>query len=211
VEAVPAEALSSEEGALDRVLTLPNVISLARILLLVLFCWLLFGPNRRVPATIVLMVIGATDFLDGYLARRFHQVSTLGKVLDPVADRLVLVTGILAITVYGAVPAWLAGVVLGRELVVSLAVLALAAMGARRIDVLWVGKAGTFGLLCCFPLFLLGDQRATWARVLTDVTWVAVVPALILSFVAAAAYVPLARRALEERRPGPARHEPVTS
>ncbi len=107
------------------------------------------------------MVIGVTDFLDGYLARRFHQVSTLGKVLDPVADRLVLVTGILAITVYGAVPAWLAGVVLGRELVVSLAVLALAAMGARRIDVLWVGKAGTFGLLCCFPLFLLGDQRAT--------------------------------------------------
>lgn len=208
---MPAEALSGEEGALDRVLTLPNVISLARILLLVLFCWLLFGPNRRVPATIVLMVIGATDFLDGYLARRFHQVSTLGKVLDPVADRLVLVTGILAITVYGAVPAWLAGVVLGRELVVSLAVLALAAMGARRIDVLWVGKAGTFGLLCCFPLFLLGDQRATWARVLTDVTWVAVVPALILSFVAAAAYVPLARRALEERRPGPARHEPVTS
>lgn len=208
---MPAEALSGEEGALDRVLTLPNVISLARILLLVLFCWLLCGPNRRVPATIVLMVIGATDFLDGYLARRFHQVSTLGKVLDPVADRLVLVTGILAITVYGAVPAWLAGVVLGRELVVSLAVLTLAAMGARRIDVLWVGKAGTFGLLCCFPLFLLGDQRATWARVLTDVTWVAVVPALILSFVAAAAYVPLARRALEERRPGPARHEPVTS
>jgi cardiolipin synthase len=211
VEAVPAEALSGEEGALDRVLTVPNVISLARILLLVLFCWLLFGPDRRVPATIVLMAIGVTDFLDGYLARRFHQVSTLGKVLDPVADRLVLVTGILAITIYGAVPAWLAGVVLGRELVVSLAVLALAAMGARRIDVLWVGKAGTFGLLCCFPLFLLGDQRATWARVLTDVTWVAVVPALILSFVAAAAYVPLARRALEERRPGPARHEPVTS
>jgi cardiolipin synthase len=211
VEAVPAEALSGEEGALDRVLTLPNVISLARILLLVLFCWLLFGPDRRVPATVVLMVIGVTDFLDGYLARRFHQVSTLGKVLDPVADRLVLVTGILAITIYGAVPAWLAGVVLGRELVVSLAVLALAVVGARRIDVLWVGKAGTFGLLCCFPLFLLGDQRAAWARVLTDVTWVAVVPALILSFVAAAAYVPLARRALEERRPGPARHEPVTS
>ncbi len=208
---MPAEALNGEEGALDRVLTLPNVISLARILLLVLFCWLLFGPDRRVPATVVLMVIGVTDFLDGYLARRFHQVSTLGKVLDPVADRLVLVTGILAITIYGAVPAWLAGVVLGRELVVSLAVLALAVVGARRIDVLWVGKAGTFGLLCCFPLFLLGDQRAAWARVLTDVTWVAVVPALILSFVAAAAYVPLARRALEERRPGPARHEPVTS
>ena len=62
---------------------------------------------------------------------------------------------------------------LGRELLVSVAVLVLAALGARRIDVLWVGKAGTFGLMCCFPLFLLGDEQATWARVLTDVTWVA--------------------------------------
>jgi len=210
VEAVPTEALSGEDGGLDRVLTVPNLISLGRILLLGLFLWLLFGADRRILATIVLMVIGVTDFLDGYLARRFHQVSTLGKVLDPLADRLVLVTGVLAITIYGAVPAWLAAVVLGRELVVSLAVVALAALKARRIDVLWVGKAGTFGLLCCFPLFLLGDQHVVWARVLTDVTWVAVAPALVLSFLAAAAYLPLARRALEEARQGHARHEPVT-
>jgi cardiolipin synthase len=157
------------------------------------------------------MVVGVSDFLDGYLARRFHQVSTLGKVLDPVADRVVLVTGVLAITVYGAVPAWLAAVVLGRELIVSAAVLVLAALKARRIDVLWVGKAGTFGLLCCFPLFLLGDESASWAHVLTDVTWVLVVPALILSFVAAAAYVPLARRAFDERRSAALQSQPVTS
>jgi cardiolipin synthase len=157
------------------------------------------------------MVVGVTDFLDGYLARRFHQVSTLGKVLDPVADRLVLVTGVLAITVYGAVPVWLAAVVLGRELLVSVAAIVLAALRTRRIDVLWVGKAGTFGLMCCFPLFLLGDERATWARVLTDVTWVAVVPALIFSFAALFAYVPLVRGALEERRMRRTRHEPVTS
>ena len=92
-----------------------------------------------------------------------------------------------------------------------MAVLVLAALGARRIDVLWVGKAGTFGLLCCFPLFLLGDENASWARVLTDVTWVAVVPALLLSFVAAVAYVPLARQALSERQSGQARREPVAS
>jgi len=208
---VPTRALSGEDGNLGRVLTLPNAISLARILLLGLFCWLLIGPDRRIAATVVLMVVGVTDFLDGYLARRFHQVSTLGKVLDPLADRLVLVTSVLAITVYGAVPVWLAVVVLGRELLVSMAVLVLAALKAKRIDVLWVGKAGTFGLLSCFPLFLLGDERATWARVLTDVTWAAVVPALVLSFVAAAAYVPLARRALDERRSGLAHHEPVAS
>jgi cardiolipin synthase len=211
VEAVPTEAIGGEDGSLDRVLTVPNAISFARVLLLGLFCWLLIGPDRRIAATVVLMVVGVTDFLDGYLARRFHQVSTVGKVLDPLADRLVLVTGVLAITAYGAVPAWLAAVVLGRELVVSVAVLVLAALKVRRIDVLWVGKAGTFGLMCCFPLFLLGDEHATWSRVLTDLTWVALVPALILSFVAAASYVPHARRALAERRVAAARHEPVAS
>lgn len=210
VEAASTEAISEGEG-LDRVWTVPNLISFARIVLLGVFCWLLFGPDKQIVATLVLMFVGVTDFLDGYLARRLHQVSTLGKVLDPLADRVVLVTGVLAIAVYGAVPAWLAAIVLGRELLVSVAVVALAALGARRIDVLWVGKAGTFGLLCCFPLFLLGDNQAAWARVLTDVTWVAVVPALIFSFVAAVAYVPLARRALGERRPEHARHEPVTS
>jgi cardiolipin synthase len=171
---------------------------------------LLFAWDERIAATVVLMVVGVTDFLDGYLARRFHQVSNLGKVLDPVADRVVLVTGVISIAVYGAVPGWLAGIVLGREVMVSVAVLVLAGLGAKRIDVLWVGKAGTFGLLCCFPLFLLGDEKATWARVLTDVTWVAVVPALVLSFLAAAAYVPLARRALGERSLKRTEHEPVT-
>jgi cardiolipin synthase len=211
VELVPTGALSGEDGDLGRVLTVPNAISLARILLLGLFCWLLIGPDKRIAATIVLMVVGATDFLDGFLARRFHQVSTVGKVLDPLADRVVLVTGVLAITAYGAVPAWLAVVVLGREVLVSAAVIVLAALKARRIDVLWVGKAGTFGLLCCFPLFLLGDGPEAWAHVVTDVTWVALVPALVLSFVAAAAYVPLARRAVANRRSEPARHEAVTS
>jgi len=210
VKVAPTNALSGEDGNLDRVWTLPNLISLTRILLLGVFCWLLFGPNLRIAATVVLMVVGVTDFLDGFLARRFHQVSTLGKVLDPLADRVVLITGVLAITVYGAVPAWLAALVLGRELLVSTAVVALAALEARRIDVLWVGKAGTFGLLSCFPLFLLGDEHAAWARVLTDVTWVAVVPALVFSFVAAAAYVPLARRAFAQRRPETPGHEPVT-
>jgi cardiolipin synthase len=211
VEAVPTEALSGEDGDLDRVWTVPNVISFARILLLGVFCWLLIGPDSRIAATVVLMVVGATDFLDGFLARRFHQVTTLGKVLDPVADRVVLVTGVLAITAYGAVPVWLAVVVLGRELLVSAAVVVLAALKAKRIDVLWVGKAGTFGLLCCFPLFLLGDEHSSWARVLTDVTWVAVVPALMLSFAAAASYLPLARRAFDERGLAPARSESVSS
>jgi len=190
-----------DEGleGLDRIWTVPNLLSVGRLGLVALFCWLLFGPGDRVAAAAVLAVAGATDFVDGYVARRFHQVTTLGKVIDPTADRVVVATGVIAIAVYGAVPAWLAALVLSRELVVSLAVLGLAALGARRIDVLWVGKAGTFGLMGCFPLFLLSDAPQGWAHVLRDVTWVLVVPALVLSFVAAASYVPLARRALSER------------
>ncbi|MGO9197908.1 MAG: CDP-alcohol phosphatidyltransferase family protein [Acidimicrobiales bacterium] len=197
-----APAGETEEG-LDRIWTIPNLLSVGRLGLLGVFLWLLFGEHQRIAAVIVLAVAGATDFVDGYVARRFNQVSTLGKVLDPTADRIVLGTGVIAIAVYGAVPAWLAGVVLGREVLVSAAVLALAALGARRIDVLWAGKAGTFGLMVCFPLFLLAHAGSSWAHVVSDVTWVLLVPALGLSFVAAISYVPLARKALAERRLAP--------
>lgn len=192
--------MTSDEAGLDRIWTIPNLISFARIALLGVFVWLLFGPDLRVAATIVMMIVGVTDFLDGYAARHLHRVTTLGKVLDPVADRLVLVTGVISIAAYGAVPWWLAVVVLVREIAVSAAVLVLAALGAERIDVLWVGKAGTFGLLCCFPMFLLGDGRGNWAHVLTIATWIGVVPALVLSYAAAFAYVPVARRAYADRR-----------
>jgi cardiolipin synthase len=195
-----AEAAVESPPGLDRIWTIPNLLSVGRLGLLAVFGWLLFGPHDRVAAAIVLAVAGATDFVDGYVARRFNQVTTLGKVLDPTADRIVVAVGVIAITVDGAVPGWLAGIVLGREVLVSGAVLALAALGARRIDVLWVGKAGTFGLMVCFPLFLVSHSSAGWARALHDATWVAVVPALALSFVAAVAYIPVARKALGERR-----------
>ncbi len=193
------EATESAEG-LDRIVTVPNLLSVGRLVLVAVFVWLLFGPDDRVAACIVLAVAGVTDFVDGYIARRFNQVSTLGKVLDPTADRVVLATGVISIAVYGAVPGWLAGVVLAREVLVSGAVLLLASLGAPRIDVLWVGKAGTFGLMVCFPLFLLTDTSGTWAHVLRVMTWIGVVPALALSFYAAVSYVPLARRALADQR-----------
>jgi cardiolipin synthase (CMP-forming) len=194
------EMLIADEEDLDRIWTIPNLLSVGRLGLLCVFAWLLFGAHERVAATAVLVVTGATDFLDGFVARRLHQVTTLGKVLDPTADRIVVGTAVIAITVYGAAPWWLAGVVLGREVLVSGAVLVLAALGARRIDVLWVGKAGTFGLMACFPALLLGDTHAGWGSVLRDITWVFLVPSLALSFAAAVSYVPIARRALAERR-----------
>jgi len=201
---IGADISTAEDAGLDRIWTVPNLLSVGRLALLGLSGWLLFGAHERVAATAVLVVTGATDFLDGYVARRLHQVTTLGKMLDPTADRIVLATSVIGIAAYGAAPWWLAGVVLGREALVSGAVLVLAALGARRIDVLWVGKAGTFGLMGCFPAFLLSDTPARWGSVLRDVTWVFLVPSLALSFAAAVSYVPIARRALAERRVPPA-------
>lgn len=193
-----APGIAHESGE-RRLLTVANGLSLSRLALVAVFLWLLFAEGDRVAAMVVLAVAGMTDFVDGYVARRFNQVTTVGKVLDPTADRIVLATGVVAIAVYGAVPFWLAGVVLGREALVSIAVLALAAVRAPRIDVLFIGKAGTFGLMAAFPLFLLADTRAGWGHVLADATWVLALPALALSLVAAVSYVPLARRSLARR------------
>ena len=187
----------------SRVLTVPNLLSLVRLACVPLFLWLLFGPDppRRAAAAYLLGALGATDWVDGFIARRFHQVSTLGKVLDPTADRILLGVGVVAIMIDGAVPVWLGVIVIVREVLVSLAVVALAAAGARRIDVQWAGKAGTFGLMFAFPLLLAGYRHAVfWHSLARFLGWGCAVPGLLLSWYAAATYVPLARQALREGR-----------
>jgi cardiolipin synthase len=187
----------------DRILTVPNVITVARLACLPIFVWLLFGRDDRAAAGWLLGGLGATDFVDGYIARHFDQGSTLGKVLDPVADRLLFFVGAGAILVDGSAPTWFAVVVLTREALVSVATLVLAALGARRIDVTWFGKAGTFGLMFAFPLFLIGESAASYADLFHALAWVAGIPGLALSLVAAAAYVPIARSALADGRSPP--------
>ena len=146
----------SDSGAQDtsRILTIPNVISIVRLACLPLFLWLLFGRDNRAAAAALLAILGTTDWIDGYIARHFNQVSDLGKILDPVADRLLFFVGVGGILVDGSVPAWFAWAVLIREVLVAAATIVLALAGARRIDVTWFGKAGTFGLMVAFPLFL---------------------------------------------------------
>ena len=121
-----------------------------------MFVWLL-ADDELLAAAALLAVLGATDWVDGWVARRFDQGSDLGKVLDPVADRILLLVAGVALIVQGSVPLVVGILVLAREVVVSVAVLALAAAGARRIDVQWVGKAGTLALMFAFPLFLWAD------------------------------------------------------
>ncbi len=184
----------------DRVLTLPNAVTVARLCLLPLFLWLLLARHERYAAAWVLAAMGATDWVDGYLARHLHQVSTVGKILDPVADRLLLLGGVGAILWVGAVPPWVAVVTLTREAIVAVATLSLAALGARRIDVTWYGKAGTFGLMVAFPLFLVGHSPAGWRGPAEVAAWVAAVPGMTFSVVALARYVTLAQDALADGR-----------
>jgi len=186
----------------DRLLSLPNVITAARFVLVPVFVWLLAQPHHRDwwPAAVVLAVAGATDWLDGQVARRFDQVTNLGKVIDPLADRFLLATAVIGILVVGAVPLVIAIVAITREALVAVAAVALAAAGARRVDVTRVGKAGTFGLMVAFPLFLTGHSAVGWHRTAETLAWVAAIGGLVLGWVSVAVYVPLARAALAEGR-----------
>ena len=188
------------EVGVDRILTVPNVITLVRLACVPVFVWLLFGAHHQTASAGLLAVLGATDWVDGFVARRWHQVSTLGKVLDPTADRVLVGTAVISVIVVGAVPLWFGLLTVVREVLVSAAVLLLAALGAQRIDVLWVGKAGTFGLMFAYPTFLLAHGHAGWQHPVEIVAWLAAVPALTLAWMAAAAYVPLSRRALARGR-----------
>lgn len=184
----------------DRILTVPNVITVIRLCLLPVFLWLLFGRDDRAAAAWLLAALGTTDFFDGYIARRFDQISELGKVLDPVADRLLFFVAIGGILADGSVPVWFAVAVLVREIGIAVATIALAALGAARVDVTWFGKAGAFALMMAFPFFLASHSDLSWADSADTLAWVTGLPGLALSYYSAALYLPLARRALKDGR-----------
>lgn len=184
----------------NRVLTIPNVITVGRLLCLPLFLWLLFHEENRAAAAWLLGALGATDFLDGYVARHFNQTSEIGKILDPVADRLLFFVAIGAILIDGSVPPWFAWAVLIREVLVAAATLVLAAMGARRIEVTWYGKAGTFANMFAFPLFLGSHSTVSYAGLCGFAAWCFGIPGLIFSWYAALLYIPIARDALRAGR-----------
>lgn len=187
--------------------TWANLVTAIRLALLPLFVWLLFATPHRTIASWLLAFIGATDWIDGYLARRFNQTSNLGKILDPTADRLLVMVGILSIALAGGVPWWFAGATLVREVLLSTLTLVLAAMGAARIDVLFWGKVSTFILMVVFPLFLVTSEPHHRAlsglqHVLRDLTWVGGLVGLVMAWVVFVGYIKPAADALERGRQG---------
>jgi cardiolipin synthase len=195
----------SDDASTDAVRTWPNLVTVVRLAFIPLFVWLLFDTNHRASAAWLLATLGATDWIDGFLARRLHQVSNLGKILDPVADRILVITGLLCVAAAAGVPWWFALVTLARELIVSILTLVLAALGAARIDVLWWGKVSTFALMTSYPLFLLTTNPhhaalTSWQQPIRDCTWVIAILGLTLSWIVLAGYVKPALRALRTGR-----------
>ena len=187
----------------DRLLTIPNLVTLVRLLCLPVFLWLLFSRDNRFGAAALLLTLGATDWVDGYLARRLGQVSTFGKMFDPTVDRLLLVVGVGSILYVGAVPAWLGWTVVIREIVLSAFVVTITVLGARRMDVTWNGKMATFLMMGMFPAFLAASDTALPSAAVTFFkvsAWASAIPALIFSFIAFFGYFPAGLAALREGR-----------
>ena len=158
---------------MDRVLTIPNGISVARLAGVPVFLWLVLGPRTATAdywAVGLLILAGLSDWLDGKIARAFNQRSRLGEVLDPAADRLYIAATIVALGVRAIIPWWLIAVLALRELTVGVALVVLRRRaGFSTLQVSFVGKAATLCLLYAFPLLFLGDHPGwggTLARVL---------------------------------------------
>jgi cardiolipin synthase (CMP-forming) len=147
----------------DRVLTLPNLLSLLRLAGVPLMLWLILGPQADILAVVVLTAAGITDYLDGFLARRWHQRSRLGQLLDPAADRLYILATLVGLGLRQLVPWWLVAVLVTRDCVIALLVPVLKTRGYSTLPVHFLGKAATFSLLYAFPCILLGSSPAGWA------------------------------------------------
>lgn len=162
---------SGSDPVHDRVLTVPNVISLARLGLIGVFLYLVLVARADGPAVAILMLSGFSDWADGKLARLLDQSSALGALLDPAIDRLYMVAVPVAFGLRGLVPWWIIGTLLARDLLLAAVLPVLRSRGLTALPVTYVGKAGTFALMSAFPLILLGQWDALAGRVAASIGW----------------------------------------
>ncbi|MEO5723867.1 MAG: CDP-alcohol phosphatidyltransferase family protein [Ilumatobacteraceae bacterium] len=187
----------------DRYLTVPNLFTLVRLCCIPLFLYVLFGRDNQAGAAWLLGGLGATDWVDGWLARRFHQTSEFGKVFDPTADRLLFIVGLAGIIIKGAAPLWFAWAVVAREVAVGGTVaVATLAFRMKRFDVTWWGKAGTFLLMFAVPGFMLGSSDISAHRGFQVASWIIGIPGLLISYYTAFTYIPKIRDNVRAGRTG---------
>jgi cardiolipin synthase (CMP-forming) len=156
----------------DRVLTVPNALSVLRLLLVPVFLYLLFGIHANAWAVAVLMFSGFSDWADGKIARLVpNQSSRLGALLDPAVDRIYMVTVPLSLAFHGSVPWWIVLTLIGRDAVLATTLPILRTRGLTALPVTYIGKAATFALMSGFPLILLGQWDSLWSRVILSCGW----------------------------------------
>ena len=194
-------AQSPSTDSYDRLLTVPNLLSVLRLLGVPLFLWLLLGPHADVAALVVLALSGISDWADGVLARRLHQASRLGELLDPLADRLYILATLIGLTLRDIIPWWLAALIVLRDLVLLATVPALRRRGYWSLPVHYLGKAGTFALLYAFPLLLLASHEGTAADIARPIAWAFTIWGVALYWWAGVLYLMQFNR-LRRRQPG---------
>lgn len=188
-------------AASDRVLTVPNLISLARILLIPVFVGLLVDPDTTTAGLILFALVIATDWVDGAVARRMGQVSELGKVLDPLADRLAIAAGLIALMIRGIFPLWAGGLILVRDLAVVIGVALLSTRGIR-LEVRWIGKLATFSLMTAIVAVAWGNLDLPLNEGALVVGWAAFAVGITEYYVSAWVYATELRRASRAARTG---------
>jgi len=183
----------------DRVLTIPNGISAARLAGVPVFLWLVLGPRTAAAddwAVGLLIAAGLSDWLDGKIARALNQTSRLGQLLDPAADRLYIAATLAGLAVRGIIPWWLVAVLVSRELVLGVALLALRRHSYGPLQVSFLGKAATLCLLYAFPLLFLGSHAGDAALAARVTGWAFAIWGTALYWWAAARYLVQARQVI---------------
>jgi cardiolipin synthase (CMP-forming) len=185
--------------ASSAVLTVPNLLSLARIVLIPVFCWLAANEGTRLGGIALFAVVVSTDWVDGYVARRTGQVSEVGRILDPVADRLAIAAGLLTFAIVDIFPFWAALLILLRDIVVLLGGAALLWGRGLRVDVRWLGKIATFSLMAAIAWIAWGNAGGALGDVFLVGGWLAFVVGIVEYYLAAALYAIDVRDALAAR------------
>jgi CDP-diacylglycerol--glycerol-3-phosphate 3-phosphatidyltransferase len=157
--------------AADRVLTVPNVLSAIRLLLIPVFVYVLLVEHANAWAVGILMFSGISDWADGKIARMLNQSSRLGVLLDPAVDRLYMVAVPITMAAGGLLPWWFVITLLVRDGLLACTLPSLRSRGLSALPVTYLGKAATFALMSGFPLVLLGQWHALWSRVIGACGW----------------------------------------
>ncbi|HYU93307.1 MAG TPA: CDP-alcohol phosphatidyltransferase family protein [Actinomycetota bacterium] len=187
----------SSNGSSSAIATLPNALSVARILLTPAFVWLIVDRDTTFTGLLLFGVVVSTDWLDGYIARRTGQVSEVGKMLDPTADRLAIAAGLVALVVRGAFPLWAALLILVRDVAILIAGVTLLVTRKVRIEVRVVGKVATFSLVVAIGLIAWGNLGYPFPTAARVFGWGMYAVGIVEYYVATALYAGDLRRALE--------------